>query len=156
MIQLFFCIGEYGPLLFVIFLLLCSCGSPSVYYITFAVLLEWSLIGLLWKYVFLSYGSVRPKYKGEFCTMHTTGFPSAHSGAMVVAVCLVLLIPVKHRQVFIYILLILAPIVIYQRVYFDYHSKTQILAGIMLGLLSSCVLYTIYTYIIHPIPMEIL
>jgi hypothetical protein len=136
-----FVIGEYGPVLILSLLFVGALVfKNNIYWIVFlAVLLEWTIIGTLWKCLFLPWESVRPKYTGAQCSLQTTGMPSAHTSCVVLAIILTLLMGSKHHWMYVVLgaSVCLLPCVIWQRIAFGYHDRLQIAVGFVTALVSA-------------------
>ena len=140
--DLFFFIGEYGPLFVLIFCVLHY--QPLWCLVAGVILLEWTICAYFWKWMLLPVGDVRPKYDMMPHTLKTTGMPSAHTSTMVVAsvLCLYVLFFGTHKSgnytVLVPVLLfVLSIIVVKQRLYFGYHSQKQVCAGLAVGILDA-------------------
>jgi membrane-associated phospholipid phosphatase len=129
-------IGEFGPLLFCSIALVIGAFRRKyfLWLIALVVILEWSIIGSVWKFVMLPWGTTRPKYGAVPLTLKTTGMPSAHTACMVAAIILSVYSTVMWKTWGLLIAAcLLAVIVVYQRISYGYHSQTQVLIGACVG-----------------------
>jgi len=148
----FYCLGEYGPLVFIIVAFIIGIAEKRYFYllITLAVALEWSVIGILWKFMLLPWGTVRPKYNGQLTSLKTTGLPSSHTASMIIATLFGFCVLGRWKDPsLITTAVVLLPLVLYQRIAYHYHSYYQVAVGVGVGILDFVfwlgVFFLIYT-----------
>lgn len=181
-------IGQYGPLLIFLVLVVVtivmlvvakinlkqksSSGVVTLLWIggaliLFAMVAEWTFIGSLWKYSAfkLGCGSTRPKFENVPLTLKTNGMPSSHAAsAMVVTILGTFFLGILFTYMsihvganlssssssyklfrtvsiicitfFAFLAVGLLIVTCWQRHVFQWHSKSQIATGIVLGVLT--------------------
>lgn len=172
---LLYYIGQYGPAVVLAALLVATyvlrawrCVSQLTWIlvvvflcIVAVVVLEWTCLGNSWKRYFLSVGagSLRPRYDAATTplTLKTSGNPSAHTSAVVVAVvlgCAFLLMQTiagggggrvcvgGHKAVAVLVMFAVFGVcmclcVAWQRVAYDWHTRAQVVNGAKIGLASA-------------------
>lgn len=114
-----------------------SVKSNLKYLLFLIIMAEWTIIGDLWKYLFLPFaGSVRPKFQGQPLSLETTGMPSAHTSAVVVAL-IGAIVALHVPALAVLALLMIAGITMWQRVTYKYHSVIQVGMGVAVGVLDA-------------------
>jgi membrane-associated phospholipid phosphatase len=148
-------IGEYGPLIFISAILLFSLKPIYVGFVII-LLLEWTLLGVMWKWILLPWGKNRPKYQSQIVSMKTTGTPSAHTSTITMAIIFSFIFATKTKNWTLFVIAILiAPVIIFQRVNWKHHSIEQVLLGIVTGFIDSITWIFLITFFTHLIPKDI-
>ena len=129
--DVFYAIGQQGPAVAVVGAL-----HLGQHWLAIAVLLEASVLGLVWKLAMLPWcGSVRPHHHTGPLTVRTSGMPSAHTACMVLFVCV--LVSTGASEWVLLAAAALGMLTISQRIVFGYHSVLQVLVGVCVGLLDA-------------------